>query len=283
MNIESRPRVPKEGTGRYKVYNAVTELNAPIWDTRAIAEVTGLSTKKVTIYRANLRGAGYLPKPTPELTRLTQHTHAATILPLVKEYREIGLSPREIQLAVKQEKEKELSENSVHSAIVHGTKVGNLRRLSKEESDDIRRDIVLTPEEVSANVIAILELRKRLLENNQPLPTNRLEWKIAIMAIKDHALQTAQTAKRFTDYLQTISQELSRYSIAKKTIEYYKHIEAILNATSTSPQQIQDKIEQLELFIRRACRTIATTTPIQIDPDDFLQPSSDSQKKQKRQ
>lgn len=183
MTIESRTRVPIEGTARSKVFKVITEGKVPIWDTRAIAEESGLTTRQVTIARANLRGAGYLPKPTPELTRLTQHTHAATIFPLVKEYRKMGLSPREIQLAVKTEKEKELSENSVHSAIAHGTKTGNLRRLSKEENIDIRRDVnMLTPEESSTNVIAILELRKRLLENNLSLPTNRLEWK----AFKDY-------------------------------------------------------------------------------------------------
>lgn len=183
MTIESPIRIPQEGTGRFKVFKVITEGIAPIWDTRAIAKKLGLSTRQVTIARANLRGAGYLPKPTPELTRLTQHTHAATTFPLVKEYREMGFSPREIQLAVRTEKRKELSYNSVHSAVVYATKKGYLRRLSREETSDIIRDVnILTPEESSANVIAILELRKWLLKNNQPLPTNRLEWK----AFKDY-------------------------------------------------------------------------------------------------
>lgn len=188
LTIESRTRVPIEGTARSKVFKAITEHNVPISDTRAIAEESGLTTRQVTIARANLRGAGYLPKPTPELTRLTRHTHAATVFPLVKEYREMGLSPREIQLAVKTEKGIELSENSVHSAIVYGTKTGNLRRLSKEENHDIRRDAnvnTLTPEEALRKTITILEFRKRLLENNLRLPTNRLEWKIAAEAEED--------------------------------------------------------------------------------------------------
>lgn len=180
MTIESRTRSPIEGTARSKVFKVITEGRAPISDTRAIAKESGLTTKQVTIARANLRGAGYLPRPTPELTRLTRHTHAATVFPLVKEYREMGLSPREIQLAVKTEKGTELSENSVHSAVGYNTKVGNVRRLSKEEKTDIRRDVIaLTPEEVLKNIIAILKLRKWLLENNLRLPTNRLEWKIA--------------------------------------------------------------------------------------------------------
>jgi hypothetical protein len=183
LTIESPIRIPQEGTGRFKVFKVITEGKAPIWDTRAIAKESGLSTRQVTIARSNLRGDGYLSKPTPELTRLTRHTHTATVFPLIKEYREMGLSPREIQLAVKTEKEIELSENSVHSAIVYGTKAGNLRELSEEEKQDIWRDAnvnILTPEEASKNVIAVLELRKRLLENNQPLPNNRLEWKKAI-------------------------------------------------------------------------------------------------------
>ena len=178
MAIESRIRVPIEGTARSKVYKVITEGKAPIWDTRAIAEESGLTVRQATIARSNLRGAGYLPKPTPELTRLTQHAHAATIFPLVKEYRNMGLAPREIQLAVMMEKGIELSENSVHGSLVYSTKIGSIRRLSVEESRDIRRDVnMLTQEKTAANVIAILELRKFLLEHTLSLPTNRLEWK----------------------------------------------------------------------------------------------------------
>lgn len=197
MNTESRVRIPQEGTARFTVFKVITENIAPIWDTRTIAKESGLTTRQVTIARSNLRGADYLPKPTPELTRLTQHTQAATVFPLVKEYREMGLSPREIQLAVKIEKGISLSDNSVHSAVVYGTKKGNLRRLSKEEDYDISRDAnvnTLTSEEVLKNVIAILKLRKWLLENNLSLPTNRLEWKEALAAITEKQL----TAKDFT-------------------------------------------------------------------------------------
>lgn len=181
MNIESRTRVPIEGTARSKVYKVITEGLTPIWDTRAIAKESGLTVRQVTIARANLRGADYLPRPTPELTKLTQHTHAATVFPLVKEYREMGLSLQEIQLAVKTEKGKELSYESVHSAVGYNTKVGNVRRLSREENSDIRRDILmLTPEQISRNVITILQLRQFLLQDNLPLPTNRLDLKVGI-------------------------------------------------------------------------------------------------------
>ena len=183
MTIESRARIPQEGTGRYKVFKAITEEGIPVWNTKELAIRAGLTVRQTTVARANLRNDGYLPKPDSELTWLTQHTQAATVLPLVKEYREMGLSPLEIQFAVRREKRKELSRESVNSTVVYGTKKGHLRRLSREESSDIIRDVnMLTPEEASANVIAILELRKLLLENNQPLPTNRLEWK----ALKDY-------------------------------------------------------------------------------------------------
>ncbi len=178
MTTESLVRMPQEGTKRSKVFKAITEQKIPVWETRQIARIAGLTVRETTVARANLRSGGYLPKPDSELTRLTQHTQAATVLPLVKEYRGMGLSPLEIQLAVRREKGNELSSESVHGAVVYGTKKGHLRKLSKEETSDIKRDVnILTPEEASANVIAILELRKLLLENNQPLPTNRLEWK----------------------------------------------------------------------------------------------------------
>lgn len=181
MTIESTTRTPQEGTGRYKVFKAITEDNIPIWNTRAIAIKTGLPRKQVTTARSNLREDGLLPKPTKELTMLTKHTQAATVFPLVEEYRKLGLSLGEIQFAVKTEKGIELSDESVHSAVGYNTRVGNVRRLSEEEKHDIRRDILLlTPEEISANVMAILELRKRLLANHQTLPANRLEWKVFI-------------------------------------------------------------------------------------------------------
>lgn len=181
MTIESRVRAPKEGSARSKVFKAITEDNISIWDTRTIARETGLQRKQVTAARSNLREDGLLPKPTKELTRLTQHTQAATVFPLVQEHREIGLSLWEIQFAVKSEKGIDLGYESVHSAVVYNTKIGNIRGLSKEEKHDIKRDILmLTPEEISGNVTAILELRKKLLENGLPLPTNRLEWKVAI-------------------------------------------------------------------------------------------------------
>lgn len=201
LAIESRTRTPIEGTARAKVFKVITQGEAPIWDTRAIAEKAGLTTRQVTITRANLRGAGYLPKPTPELTMLTQHTHAATIFPLVKEYREMGLSPREIQLAVKIEKDRDLSDGSVHSAVVYNTRKGNLRRLSKEENHDIRTDVkMLAPEEISRNVIAILELRKRLLENNLRLPTDRLEWKTAAEAEEGFYKSRGLSSPVLTDF-----------------------------------------------------------------------------------
>lgn len=181
MTTESRARIPQEGTKRSKVFKAITEQNIPVWETRQIARIVGLTVRETAVARANLRSDGYLPKPDSELTRLTQHTQAATVLPLVKEYREMGLSPLEIQFAVRKEKGKELSHASVHSAVVYGTKKGHLRRLSREESSDIIRDVnMLTPEEASANVVAILDLRKRLLKTNQPLPASRLEWKATI-------------------------------------------------------------------------------------------------------
>lgn len=179
MSIESeQPRIPQEGTDRYKVFIAITEEKAPVSDVRALAEVTGISTRRVTIARVGLRQGNYIPKPDPELTRLTQHTQAATTLPLVREYREMGLSNGEVQFAIKIETDKELSEESVHGAIVHNTKMGNIRRLTKEESRDIKRDVnTLSPNERLENVRAILEYRKYLSDSNLPHPVNRLEWK----------------------------------------------------------------------------------------------------------
>lgn len=231
MTIESLTRTPKEGTDRFKVFKAIAEDNIPISDTRAIARETGLSRKKVTAARSNLREDGYLPKPTKELTRLTQHIQAATVFPLVKEYREIGLSLREIQLAVKIEKGTELSYESAHSAVGYNTKVGNVRRLSREESDDIKRDVnMLTPEEISENVAAILELRKKLLENGLPLPTNRLEWKTAINQILDLS----------ESHLNPYSIEAMNLSNRVKEKLIASGVREIGDFFSVSPQELED-------------------------------------------
>ena len=93
MGIESQVRLPQEGSARLKVYRAIIEDNVPVWDTKALTSKTGLQRKQVTAARSNLREDGLLPKPTKELTKLTQHTQAATVFPLVKEYREMGLFP----------------------------------------------------------------------------------------------------------------------------------------------------------------------------------------------
>ena len=224
LSVESRARIPKEGTVRHKVFLAIKEGKTPIHDTGAIARATGLEVEQVTITRANLRGAGYLPKPTPELTRQTMHTSAATVFPLVKEYREMGLSQREIKLAVKLEKETDLSDENVHGALAYNTKKGNLRRLSKEEKHDIGRDsAMLTPEDVLRNVTAILILRKLLLENNLPLPANRLEWKMAITPLT--------SIQHFaTTLLQNPSQILRHPVLEKDVKKIYETIMARLDS-----------------------------------------------------
>lgn len=184
MTTESLTRTPKEGSNRFKVLRAITEQGIPVWDTRAIVRATELSRIQVTAARSNLRLDGRLPKPTEELTWLTQHSQAAEVFPLVKEYREMGLSLRQIQFAVKKEKGIMLSNESVHSAVGYNTRKGNIRKLSEQEEMDIKVDAqTLTQAETEDMVSAMLELRKYLLRNNHPLPTHRLEWKMAIEQI----------------------------------------------------------------------------------------------------
>ena len=97
MSTESKPRIPQKGTSRHKVFMAITEGQIPVTATKAIAEATDLPIRQVTIARANLRQCGYLPKPTPEMTRETMRSQAsAEMLKLVREYRDMGLSPREV-------------------------------------------------------------------------------------------------------------------------------------------------------------------------------------------
>lgn len=180
MSVESQSRIPQEGTNAYRVLMTI-QKGTPEWDTRTIAQHTGLRHKLVANARNNLRRDGYLPRPTPELIQQTRSQASAKVFPLIQEYRDMGFSPREIQFAVKLEKKTELSYNSAHKAVINGTKKGKVRNLSKEEMHDIRVDLNLnTPEEAFKNVAKILKLRKWLSENNLPLPTNRLEWKKAV-------------------------------------------------------------------------------------------------------
>lgn len=176
-----REKTPREGTAR-NTFVRVIEGGIGVHETRKIAELTGWTRRKVAQTRSDVQAAGMLERTTPELTTLTRHTQAATILSLIEEYRRMGLSIPEIQFAVQLEKETELSYESVKGCIIRSTRAGHLRKLDKEEISDIKKDTQrLTPEEKKENVAAMLQARSALLRNNQPLPTDRLEWKKTIM------------------------------------------------------------------------------------------------------
>src|SRR3989344_5147282 len=107
MPIE-REKAPRKGDIQREFLTVIKE-GIGVHETRRIAERTGWTRRRVTQTRSGLQEAGKLERNTPEATTLIRHTQAATVLPLIEDYRSMGLSIPEIQFAVKIEKGVELS------------------------------------------------------------------------------------------------------------------------------------------------------------------------------
>lgn len=186
MRPEVIRRFPRESSNRSKVLRAVNN-GFPAGDFVGISEETGLTKIKIIKTLSDLRHEGYLPRSTRDETRrLRQIAESVVFLP-VKPYREeLRMSPREIEIALSIDGQKELTSVQIRAAIVYGTKHGNLRSMSKEERRDMKRDAVkLSKEQVLAMVVSWLELRDLLTKQGIAFPTDRLEWKRMAAELKN--------------------------------------------------------------------------------------------------
>lgn len=195
MIPEAISRRPQEGTDRFKVYKEI-ESKPPPWDRAEIGSKTALTRKQVSIAIANLRNAGYLPRPTPKETRQSRQLALAHVLLPAKPYREMGMSIREIQLALLIREGKSFTYEQIHGAIGWGTKRGTLRKLSEEERQDIRKDSRMSSKEQVMETVSKWLMAADSLKDTT-LFASRLEWK---KAIEEGSILVSNLPKSLKEY-----------------------------------------------------------------------------------
>ncbi|MBI2334884.1 hypothetical protein HYU96_03715 [Candidatus Daviesbacteria bacterium] len=182
MSVEKRFR---DGSNRETVFNVLKEAETnkqTFPGSRVIAERVGLSFERVRRARADLFRDGYLETPTPEQWRESIASTRGSIVPDIRPYAQLGMSPAEIQEAIVQERGLDrgiMPITRIANALSHvGRTDQPLRRRTKEEIREIRAEVLRrTPEQLQRRVQVWLQL-KNIFAGLPPdqLPQTRSEW-----------------------------------------------------------------------------------------------------------
>lgn len=173
--------------------------------TSIISEQLHMSRKEVAWRTNNLRVGGHLPVLTEEERERRKKTAGqanGTILPQIRPYVEIGMSPAEVVEALRQEGNNEFNLKRVSESILRGRERGVFNKPNEDERLDLAKNTKKPKEQLEAEVAKWLALVKFFEATGlKDLPQGRLDWKKAIARFDEIFLNELVKLRKQADKL----------------------------------------------------------------------------------